>query len=54
MNFIMNLAKELKLTVLKKELEIHCQFTVKCPVKNKQEFELKLKNRLLSYKEMED
>lgn len=53
MSFIMNLVKDLKLTILKKELEIHCKFEVECPIKIKEELELKLKNRLLSYQELE-
>ena len=50
MSFIMDLAKQLGLTILKKELEISCQFTAECPNKNKEEFELKLKNKLLKFK----
>ena len=53
MSFIMNLVKALKLNIVKKELKINCEFKVKCPIKIKEELELKLKNRLLSYQELE-
>jgi|TARA_B110000438_G_C15570954_1_gene545376 uncharacterized YigZ family protein len=53
MSFIMDLAKKLNLTILKKVLEISCQFTIECPLKDKEEFEHKIKNKLLNFKPIE-
>ena len=50
MSFVMDLVKKLNLTVLKKALEISCQFTIKCSLKDNAEFERKIKNKLLKFK----
>ena len=54
MSFIMDLVKKLNLTILKKGLEISCQFTIECPLKNKELFERKINNKLLNFQSIEN